>query len=237
MSQSTRLDIVNPCKVLRIAQKTAYRQMTREYYQKTKETLAANRAGRMFNRQAVKFLTDPSDYGPKLAKVSHQLIPSLEHRTIPEWQISDQLLQIIIKVDFEDLMLHVEVQRSQFQSLLRHIHDAELEVECLVQRFAVREPDLFDYKRRKIAQPEIRLKLRQHFYRKDDDITTLIAQNPRFNILQHCNCKDLDDGDNMEYMHDFLQRCIKQVAGRLNDNGSSFDRIVDHMLEICQYFF
>jgi hypothetical protein len=41
----------------------------------------------------------------------------------------------------------------------------------------------------------------------------------------------------MEYMHDFLQRCIKQVAGRLNDNGSSFDHIVDHMLEICQYFF
>lgn len=102
------------------------------------------------------------------------------------------------------------------------------------------DPDLSDFHKRKSAPEELRLRLRQQFFYKDGDITTLIAQRPRFNILQHSNCKDLEDGDKVEQdvlVKDYLAKCVEQITNRLDDNRASLQRIIEHVLEICQYFF
>jgi hypothetical protein len=62
-----------------------------------------------------------------------------------------------------------------------------------------------------------------------------MTASPRFNILEHSNCQ----GDNSDAIvpEDFVQRCVEQVTTRLYDNGASFQRIIDHVLDICHYFF
>lgn len=103
-----------------------------------------------------------------------------------------------------------------------------------------REPDLDDYHKRKTAPDEYILKLNRNYFYKDGDIASLMISNPRFNILENSNCKELKkfvEEDPTLRTNDWLAKCIEQVSDRLNDNGASSQRIIEHVLEICHYFF
>lgn len=87
-----------------------------------------------------------------------------------------------------------------------------------------KEPDLNNFCKRRVAPEEYILKLNMHYFYKDGDITTLIINNPRFNILENSNCKELKklgDEDPTLKTNDWLAKCVEQVPDRLNDDGAS----------------
>ena len=78
-----------------------------------------------------------------------------------------------------------------FCGLLRRIEETELEIESLAMMLTMREADFFEFHKRKQPPEELKLSLPLQLFYRDGDITTLFVRNPRFNILQQSNCRDL----------------------------------------------
>ena len=157
-----------------------------------------------------------------------------------DWPVTEELLAVLVTVDASDLESLLDLQRVQFKALLAIIEDLELGIESLAQMLVMSEPDLNDFQKRRAAPAELRLKLRQNFFYKDGELTTLLAPNPRFNIVQHSNCKDLKYGGQFDpsILHlDWMAKCIEQVPNRLANTEACSQQLISHVLEICQYFF